>query len=116
MPNRIFVYGTLRSEFETPYAAALRAGSSLVGKAWVMGSIYEIGGYPGYRPEPAGWVHGEVYALSDPDATLTMLDEYEGSQYERVLVDCGGEPVWIYQYIEQPDEATRIVSGDFRLL
>jgi gamma-glutamylcyclotransferase (GGCT)/AIG2-like uncharacterized protein YtfP len=116
MQNRIFVYGTLRSEFDTPYAAALRTGSQLVGKAWVMGSIYEIGGYPGYRPEPEGWVHGEVYTLSNPVEILGMLDEYEGSQYERVLVDCGGEQVWIYRYREQPDESTRIVSGDFCLL
>jgi gamma-glutamylcyclotransferase (GGCT)/AIG2-like uncharacterized protein YtfP len=103
----LFVYGTLRSEFDNRYALLLRARAELVGKAVVPGSIYKIAHYPGYRPEPAGVVQGEVYRVDSE--LLGVLDEYEGSEYERVIV----EGMWIYQYRVQPAPRTRIASGDF---
>ena len=105
----LFVYGTLRSEFDNPYAAMLREQAELVGPAMTTGSIFRIAHYPGYRPEPRGEVYGEVYRLRDAEATLRVLDEYEGDEYERVLIDVG----WVYQYRTQPPESTRIQSGDF---
>lgn len=104
------MYGTLRSEFDNRYAALLRANSELVGRAVVPGSIFKVAHYPGYRPEPRGEVHGEVYRLRDPDAMFRILDDYEGPEYERTLVEGTG---WIYQYRLQPDESLRIASGDF---
>jgi gamma-glutamylcyclotransferase (GGCT)/AIG2-like uncharacterized protein YtfP len=106
----LFVYGTLRSEFDNPYAKLLRSQAELVGPATVMGSIFQIAHYPGYRPDPPGVVHGELYRLADPAATLKILDDYEGSEYERVLIENAG---WIYQYRTQPPDRVRIVSGDF---
>ncbi len=105
----LFVYGTLRSEFDNPYAKLLRAHAERVGPATVAGSIFRIAHYPGYRPEPAGVVQGELYRLADPAATLQVLDEYEGAEYERVPLEIG----WIYQYRTQPPDSVRIVSGDF---
>lgn len=105
----MFVYGTLRSEFDNRYAKLLRSQAELIGPAVVPGSIFRIAHYPGYRPVPAGAVHGELYRLLDPAATLAILDEYEGAEYERVLV----ADRWIYQFRRQPAEDTRIVSGDF---
>jgi len=105
----LFVYGTLRSEFDNPYAKLLRSQAERIGPAAVPGSIFRIAHYPGYRPAPAGTVHGELYRLCDPAATLAILDEYEGPEYERVLV---GDS-WIYQFRTQPDDETRILSGDF---
>jgi len=106
----LFVYGTLRSEFDNRYARLLRAEADLVGRATVMGSIFRVADYPGYRPEPAGEVHGEVYKLRDPERTLAALDDWEGEQYTRVKT-AGG--FWIYQYKTQPPIETRIASGDF---
>jgi len=44
-----------------------------------------------------------------PEATFKVLDEYEGSEFERVIVS----DAWIYQFKEQPVESARILSGDF---
>jgi gamma-glutamylcyclotransferase (GGCT)/AIG2-like uncharacterized protein YtfP len=113
--NLLFVYGTLRSEFNNQYARLLRSQAELVGRATVPGSIYRVTHYPAFRPErlsataPVGEVHGELYRLSDPEVTLKALDEYEGSEFERVVVN----GAWIYQCRTQPEEHSRIASGDF---
>ena len=109
MLNLLFVYGTLRSEFENEYARSLRSKADLVGRATVTGSIYRVDYFPAFRPEPAGEVHGEVYRLRDPETTLKTLDEYEGSEFERVVVNGN----WIYQYRAQPPDDSQIPSGDF---
>jgi gamma-glutamylcyclotransferase (GGCT)/AIG2-like uncharacterized protein YtfP len=54
-------------------------------------------------------VQGERYRLNTPEPTLRILDEYEGPEFERVLM----EHNWIYQYRTQPPESARISSGDF---
>jgi len=126
MLNLLFVYGTLRSEFDNRYARLLRSQAELVRKASVTGSIYRVDGFPNFpafRPDPAGEVRGELYRLADPETTLKTLDEYEGSEFERVVVRgaqaqvrCAAnseEGAWIYQYGTQPPEHSRIVSGDF---
>src|SRR5229473_688743 len=83
----LFVYGTLRSEFDNPYARLLRSQAELVGPATVPGPIFRVGHYPAYKAEPAGEVHGELYRLTDPETTLKALDEYEGPDFERVVVE-----------------------------
>jgi gamma-glutamylcyclotransferase (GGCT)/AIG2-like uncharacterized protein YtfP len=109
MLDMLFVYGTLRSEFNNKYARLLRSQADLVRTASVLGSIYRVEHYPAYRPEPAGEVRGELYRLADPETTLKALDEYEGEDFERVVV----EGAWIYQYRYQPPEDSRILSGVF---
>jgi len=109
MLNLLFVYGTLRSEFNNEYARLLRSQAELAGRATVPGVIYRVQHFPAFRPEPAGEVHGELYRLRDPETTLKTLDEYEGSEFERVNVS----GYWIYQYGGQPPEDSRIASGDF---
>jgi gamma-glutamylcyclotransferase (GGCT)/AIG2-like uncharacterized protein YtfP len=111
-PNLLFVYGTLRSEFDNRYARLLRKQASLVGRATVRGAIYRISHYPGYRAEPGGEVRGELYELHDA-ATLETLDDYEGPEFERVRIKVNGEAAWIYQFREEPARASRIESGDF---
>ena len=115
MSDALFVYGSLRSEFGNRYAVELRAAADLVGRATVMGSIFRVGRYPGYRAEPAGRVHGEVWRLRHPERTLAMLDEYEGSRYRRVLTPTSlpGVEAWIYAYADDVEAGGRIESGDF---
>ena len=100
MTELIFVYGTLRSGFDNRYAKLLRSQSLFAGEASVRGSTRDLGRYPAFRPEPDGEVRGELYRLLTPETTLAALDEYEGDEFERVLIECGGRPVWIYQYKE----------------
>ena len=46
----LFVYGTLRSEFDNQYARLLRSQAELVGPATVPGSIYRVSTIPGRSP------------------------------------------------------------------
>lgn len=105
----LFVYGTLRSEFDNRYARLLRSQAKLIGPAIVPGSIFRVQHYPAYKPQPSGEVHGELYRLTDPATTLKALDEYEGEDFERVVVN----NAWIYQYKKEPPKYSRISSGDF---
>jgi gamma-glutamylcyclotransferase (GGCT)/AIG2-like uncharacterized protein YtfP len=63
-------------------------------------------------------VTGEIYRLREPAATLADLDVYEGTEYERVLVDARLDSgrttrAWVYVYRQPVDESRRIKSGDF---
>jgi gamma-glutamylcyclotransferase (GGCT)/AIG2-like uncharacterized protein YtfP len=115
--NFIFVYGTLRSEFDNPHARFLRAGADLVARATVPGSVYAVGAFPGFRPSATGHVVGELYQLRTPRPTLEALDLYEGDEFERKTIEVclNGESyhAWIYMYRELPAAAVRIESGDF---
>jgi gamma-glutamylcyclotransferase (GGCT)/AIG2-like uncharacterized protein YtfP len=110
--DRLFVYGTLRSEFENEYARLLRSQGELLGVTTVAGSIYRVQHYPAWRPEPAGEVRGEVFRLNDPKATLAVLDEYEGADFERVPIETPLGRAWIYRYSHAPS-GELIASGDF---
>jgi gamma-glutamylcyclotransferase (GGCT)/AIG2-like uncharacterized protein YtfP len=109
MPDLLFVYGTLRSEFDNRYARLLRQQATPTGRATVPGSIYKVSHFPAFRPHPVGEVHGELYRLNSAEATLAALDEYEGDEFERVVIN----GAWIYQYKEPLPESSRILSGDF---
>jgi gamma-glutamylcyclotransferase (GGCT)/AIG2-like uncharacterized protein YtfP len=110
MLDLLFVYGTLRSEFDNHYARLLRKEATFLRQATVAGSIYRVEHYPAFRPQPEDEVHGELYRLDTPEATLAVLDEYEGEEFERVVI----EGAWLYQYKGGPPEEARIASGDFR--
>jgi gamma-glutamylcyclotransferase (GGCT)/AIG2-like uncharacterized protein YtfP len=109
--NLLFVYGTLRSEFDNRYARLLRSHADFVGRATMPGSIYRVRHYPAFRPTPTGKVQGEMYRLNDPEPTLEALDEYEDAEFERVVLN----GAWIYLYKLQPADDRRIASGDFCL-
>ena len=115
MPDALFVYGSLRSEFDNPHVRLLQEKAESMGRATVRGSIFLIGRYPGYRAEPDGVVQGEVWRLREPEATLAALDDYEGEAYSRiaVMLETPRIDAWIYLYngAAQPDR--RIASGDF---
>jgi gamma-glutamylcyclotransferase (GGCT)/AIG2-like uncharacterized protein YtfP len=114
MPEFLFVYGTLRSEFENPYARRLRAEADRECVSSVSGSIYHLGSYPGFLFEPQGTVTGELYRLHSPEQTLSALDAYEGSEYSRrQVISSTGHAAWIYVYQGHVDESSRIASGDF---
>ncbi len=109
MVNLLFVYGTLRSKFDNPWARLLRSEARFLGHRTMRGSIYRIRHYPGFRPDPEGEVHGELYRLYRPAATLRILDRYEGRDFKRVL----WWGAWIYVYQHKPADSRRIASGDF---
>ena len=111
----LFVYGSLRSGFDNPFAKFLHEKAVLVGHATVRGSIYLVGKYPGYRQEPDGIVRGEVWRMGNAEAVLAILDDYEGSEYRRILIPTSipGITASIYVYPGEVKEESRIQSGDF---
>jgi gamma-glutamylcyclotransferase (GGCT)/AIG2-like uncharacterized protein YtfP len=110
----LFVYGTLRGEFDNPCAKKLRSEARSIGPASVRGSLFHVDRYPGYRSEPGGTVSGELYLLTDPAGTLPVLDRYEGPEFRRVRVTVStGHEAWAYEYASEPRPSTRIESGDF---
>jgi gamma-glutamylcyclotransferase (GGCT)/AIG2-like uncharacterized protein YtfP len=109
MPDTLFVYGSLRSEFDNPHTRQLHKEADLLGPATVRGSIFIVGHYPGYQREPDGVVRGERWRLHNPMKTLRDLDAYEGARYSRIEV----EGNWIYAYTGVVQAPCRIESGDF---
>lgn len=125
----LYVYGSLVSRIAHPMGERLRAEARLVGPATVQGRLYRVSWYPGVvlSEDAADRVHGEIYRLSNPAATLAWLDEYEAitpgtlgvaadDEYERQTVtvtrpDGSGHTAWMYVYRRDPTGVTRVASG-----
>lgn len=106
--ERLFVYGSLRSEMSNEVALLLRSKAVLVGRARVKAKLYaivkcdpsigndgavkrsELFGvslYPGLVPsnDDSDWVIGEVYDLTNLTELLAFLDAYEGCGQEGLV-------------------------------
>jgi gamma-glutamylcyclotransferase (GGCT)/AIG2-like uncharacterized protein YtfP len=81
----------------------------------VPGRLYDFERYPGARPadQPNEWILGEVFYLDVPGPVLTVLDDYEGVEFQRAMVTSrGAVECWIYWYVGS--EAGRLIaSGDW---
>ena len=126
MKQHIFFYGTLMRGFELRRRTAIDSLLRFVGPGAVRGALYDLGPYPAVvRAE--GTVRGEVYAVTDPDRLLALVDAVERylpddparSEYVRaaapVALDGAGlRTAWIYFYAQPLVGAVRIPSGDYR--
>ena len=77
----LFVYGTLLSGFENPFARILAAETEFLGCGYLRGRLYRVTPrFPGLvlSEDPGDVAHGEIYRLGDPDALLALFDDYEG--------------------------------------
>ncbi|MGA2877746.1 MAG: gamma-glutamylcyclotransferase family protein [Bryobacteraceae bacterium] len=115
--DHLFVYGTLRCGSKNKFARMLADGGQFVGRARVAGRLYDLGRYPGAVPsdEADCWVDGEVWRLDDPQL-LPLLDEYEGSEFERAIVSVQTENAFmdcsLYWYVG-PATGRLIGSGNW---
>jgi gamma-glutamylcyclotransferase (GGCT)/AIG2-like uncharacterized protein YtfP len=108
--ERLFVYGTLRSDSPHAMARQLRRASHRWVPARFQGVKFDLGAYPGVHPshDPADWIAGELFSLRRPvHRILRVLDAYEGvpeGLYSRralpVQLMPGREQVaaWVYIY------------------
>ena len=123
----LFVYGTLRRAASHPMHRLLLP-ATFIGAGTFQGRLYDLGSYPGAVPsaDPADRVHGEVYRLHDPVATLARLDHYEGcaetdappTEYIRAVADialpaAGFVRAHLYLYQRPTDTLRRLASGDY---
>jgi gamma-glutamylcyclotransferase (GGCT)/AIG2-like uncharacterized protein YtfP len=121
-PN-LFVYGTLLSTAGHPNGERLRREARLLGLATIEGQLFSLGRYPGLVEVPSAGsrVHGEVYALNAPAASLQWLDAYEGivpgahdrNDYARVerpaRLSTGDDlTAWVYVY-RKPVAASALI-------
>ena len=130
MTPHLFVYGTLMSTARSALGADMRARlqleARLAGAAAIQGRLYDLSAYPGLAAsdDTTDIVHGEVYKLRDPAATLPWLDDYEdigrrtgaGVEYERVaqpvrLASGTQLTAWVYRLRSAQPSAPRIHGG-----
>ena len=124
----IFVYGSLRSEFDSPVKSVLQDHAKLIGKATFQGKLYMIEWYPGVieSDDSSDRVIGEIYKIKNQEVLLSQLDQYEGCspndpephafirRVKSVLLESGGEiRAWIYLYNESVKNKQCITSGNY---
>ena len=118
-PDRLFVYGTLRTGEAAGALAAPHVRRSQ--PATVTGKIYAFSmGYPGLIAGDGGAVRGEVLWLTDAATALRDLDEYEGEDFARVLCtaelgDGAQVTAWCYVLADPTSvvDAELILDGDW---
>ncbi len=84
--GQLFVYGTLRSGFQSPAYSYISRYFTLIGEAKVKGRLYDLGDYPAAVPvEEDYFIIGELYKINHPDElpwAMAQLDDYEGLNIE----------------------------------
>jgi len=103
--NKLFVYGTLAPGKPNEHVLSGYSGTWVVGS--VKGKLYEQGwgaalGFPGLvLDEAAGEVVGQVFSSDELPSLWSMLDEFEGEGYQRVLTSVelvNGDIIEAYVY------------------
>ena len=127
-PNRLFVYGSLRSGFRSPAYEYISRYFNLIGEGKVGGKLYDMGSYPAGLPSDDGsYIIGELYAIRNEDEfawAIGQLDDYEGvtvdfdevQLYHRgkcqVKINGQEKEAWIYWYHGPVEGREVIPSGD----
>ena len=112
MSEKVFVYGTLRRGASNAWRMV---SGEFMGEARVCGELWKVDWYPGVILKGKGLVLGEVWEVTGE--TMTALDEFEGSEYQRVKVSVDLESktdeVWIYEWLGDPSGLVKVESGDW---
>ena len=112
MKDYLFVYGTLRKNYDLKLKNRVKDGLQYLGQAKIGAALYDLGRYPGAVKDKTGKeVVGDVFLVNDPEGVFRVLDKYEGfakasaakSEFVRrkgkVRMRSGKElNAWIYWY------------------
>jgi gamma-glutamylcyclotransferase (GGCT)/AIG2-like uncharacterized protein YtfP len=103
-PGRVFVYGTLQPDASDWWRLEPHA-TGTPGRATIPGTLFDTGlGYPALRLGDGPGVSGWVVDLAVPTRALSVLDEYEGTEYRRVRVVLpGGLLCWTYVWVNSTE-------------
>lgn len=110
MQQHLFVYGTLRPN--KPNAHILEVIGGTWRKGSVRGLLKEAGwgaelGFPGLMLSPDGpAVDGYIFSSEQLDTLWNSLDEFEGSEYQRVFTEVtleNGQIQQAYVYALNPN-------------
>lgn len=124
----IFVYGSLRSGFQSPAYEYISRFFTLVGNAKVKGKLLDMGTYPaGVPTDEERYIVGELYQIKHRNEfswAMGQLDDYEGvnaeEEHERVYARSVTDVIagdmtlqaWIYWYHGDTSGRPVIESGD----
>lgn len=117
--NYLFVYGTLRNNYNLKLKDRVAKELEYIGKAKVEASLYDLGRYPGaIKENNKSEVIGDVFLINNPDKVFRVLDEYEGDEFRREKEDItlrSGESVsaWVYWYNLKPEAKRKIRYKDY---
>lgn len=125
---QLFVYGSLRSGFQSPAYDYISRYFDLVGPATVQGKLFDMGEYPAAIPVSDNFhIVGELYRIrneSEFSWAICQLDDYEGVFVEsheqplyrreicQVSMNNESVPAWIYWYNGEITDRPLIESGD----
>jgi gamma-glutamylcyclotransferase (GGCT)/AIG2-like uncharacterized protein YtfP len=125
MKEYLFVYGTLRKDYDLKLKDKVRDDLQYVGQGKVGASLYDIGRYPGaVRSSKGDEVIGDVFLVTAPERVLRILDKYEGiredgtSEFVRkrnkVRMRSGkAVTAWVYWYNFDPSKKVRIKQKNY---
>jgi gamma-glutamylcyclotransferase (GGCT)/AIG2-like uncharacterized protein YtfP len=116
----LFVYGTLRNDYDLKLKNKVSREMEYVGKAKVEASLYDLGRYPGAKKERKNnnEVIGDVFLINDSERIFKILDKYEGKAFsrkkDRVRLRSGKSlDAWVYWYNLKPDKNRIIKYKDY---
>ena len=102
-PRYVFVYGTLRKGQERDINR-LQPAPLFMGNSRILGTLYDLGSYPGMRLGGEQWVQGEVYQITpELERQLDDIEEVwpqQTGEYVRreVAVQCAGRELMCLVY------------------
>lgn len=106
MSKYLFVYGTLRSEFNNEMAQLLRENATYLRDGNIKGQLYDVGTYPAliYNDNTDILIKGQIFEMDDMEQIFEFLDPYEGVDdefYVRQIIPIEVEkksflPCWVY--------------------
>lgn len=124
----LFVYGSLRSGFNSDAYQYISRYFSFVANAKVKGKLYDLGEYPAALPTDENFfIVGELYWLKNEEEynwAIEQLDDYEGLNVEAgekplyrreiatIFADNKTAEAWIYWYNNDIEGMPFIKSGD----
>lgn len=124
---KLFVYGSLRSEFKSPAYEYISRFFSIDGDAKVKGKLFDMGPYPAAVPANDSFIVGELYTIRNEQEfgwAIGQLDDYEGVSAEpdeiqlfkrelvEVFIENTTTSAWIYWYNGSVEGKPVIESGD----
>ena len=124
----LFVYGSLRSGFQSHAYEYISRFFHLVGHAKVKGKLYDLGPYPAALPDTGNnYIIGELYNIKEESEfswAIGQLDDYEGVNVEEgevqlyrreaaeVYINDDKVMAWIYWYNGDVSGMPVVESGD----
>ena len=124
-PQSMFVYGTLRRDMGYPLLTPHEPIPIGVGST--PGKMFSLGGYPGAIPSDESVIQGQLLSYEhlnekEWNEVLKVVDYYEGSSYEREIVEVSLSDgtiteAWMYFNIHDdslPRRCPHIPSGDWK--